>query len=122
MPANVTGGAVKFAHGGSVGATNYLAGGGNPWQPQGTDTVRAMLSPGEFVVKQKSAAYAPQFMKAYNDNPAGALAAYGGGGNITVTVVNKTGMTLSDLIDIQVHRSQRQMSSGIGTGKQKGAY
>jgi hypothetical protein len=32
-----------------------------------------MLTPGEFVVKQKSAAYAPQFMKAYNDDPQRAL-------------------------------------------------
>jgi hypothetical protein len=117
---------VAQAGGGPV--TQYKAGGGaidslsSLMRPVGTDTVPTMLTPDEFVVKRSSAAFNPQFMKAYNDNPAGALAAYGGGGNITVTVVNKTGMTLSDLIDIQVQRSQRQMSSKLGADKQKGAY
>lgn len=64
-------GSVARADGGPI----YRAGGG--WAafiPQGTDTVPAMLTPGEFVVKDKSAAYNPQFLKAYNADPAAALA------------------------------------------------
>lgn len=38
------------------GPVSYLAAGGSPWSSQGTDTVRAMLTPGEFVVKQPSVA------------------------------------------------------------------
>jgi hypothetical protein len=42
-----------YAHGGMV---NYLAGGGFPdFTPQGSDTVPAMLTPGEFVMKRASA-------------------------------------------------------------------
>lgn len=64
-----TGGAIYRAGGGPA----YLAGGGAPFVRQGTDTVPAMLTIGEFVVKEKSASYDPQFMKAYNDNPRAAL-------------------------------------------------
>jgi hypothetical protein len=43
-----------YAHGGMV---NYLAGGGFPsFTPQGTDTVPAMLTPGEIVMKRASVA------------------------------------------------------------------
>jgi hypothetical protein len=72
------GGPIYRADGGPA----YLAGGGNPFQAlaRGTDTVPAMLTPGEFVVKQKSAAYDPQFMKAYNADPAAALNAIKRGG------------------------------------------
>jgi hypothetical protein len=116
------------ANAGGGPVTQYRAGGGAIdslsalMRPQGTDTVPTMLTPDEFVVKRSSAQHNPSFLRAYNDNPAGALAAYGGGGNITVTVVNKTGVTLSDLIDIQVQRSQRQTVSKLGANKQKGAY
>jgi hypothetical protein len=67
------GGPVYKAGGGPI-ETSYLAGGGNPFQARGTDTVAAMLTPEEFVVKQKSAAYDPQFLSAYNADPARALA------------------------------------------------
>ncbi|XAS66543.1 hypothetical protein V3C33_13735 [Micrococcaceae bacterium Sec5.7] len=40
-----------FATGGEVA---YLASGGQPWQPRGTDTVPAMLTPGEIVVNRAS--------------------------------------------------------------------
>jgi hypothetical protein len=114
------GGPIYRADGGPA----YLAGGGNPFQAfaRGTDTVPAMLTAGEFVVKQKSAAYDPQFMSAYNADPARALASVGGGGDITVTVVNKTGVTLSDLIDIQVQRNNQRQTAGVRAGKQKGAF
>jgi hypothetical protein len=61
----------KKAGGGFV---SYLAGGGSPFEPQGTDTVPAMLTPHEFVVRAAAASYNPAFLKAYNDNPRKALA------------------------------------------------
>lgn len=82
MPANTSKGGYKYAAGGEVGPS-YLATGGNPFIAQGTDTVPAMLSPGEFTVKEKSASYDPQFLKAYNADPAAALSAVAqkGGGD-----------------------------------------
>jgi hypothetical protein len=41
----------NFAGGGSV---QYRAGGGSIFQPKGTDTVPAMLTPGEFVIKKSA--------------------------------------------------------------------
>jgi hypothetical protein len=68
-----TTGGLKLAFAGGGTVPSYLAAGGNPFQPQGTDTVPAMLTPKEFVVKASSAEYDPQFIKAYNDNPRQAL-------------------------------------------------
>lgn len=42
--------AVPYSTGGPV----YLAGGGSLWIPKGTDTVPAMLTPGEFVLRRKA--------------------------------------------------------------------
>ncbi|GAB6859105.1 hypothetical protein [Microbacterium xylanilyticum] len=68
-----TGGPVYRAGGGGIPA--YLAGGGTGlFQPQGTDTVPAMLTPGEMVIRRKSADYDPQFIRTYNDDPERALA------------------------------------------------
>lgn len=117
-PANVgsTNTVRKYAHGGEVA---YLAGGGNPFVPQGTDTVPAMLTPEEFVVKRSSAQYDPGFLRAYNDNPARALASVGGQQRITVEVINKTGMTLSDLIDIRVRANNQKQKAGLQGGMQE---
>lgn len=61
-----------YAH--ADGGPIYRAGGGFALlAPKGTDTIPAMLSPGEFVVKQKSAAAAPGFLTAFNANPAAAI-------------------------------------------------
>ncbi|MBT8159325.1 MULTISPECIES: hypothetical protein [Arthrobacter] len=56
-PGSGTGNAARgsflgYAHGGSVA---YLATGGHPGEPRGTDTVPAWLTPREFVVKRASA-------------------------------------------------------------------
>lgn len=66
------GGPIYRAAGGPIEAA-YLASGGNPFAPRGTDTIPAMLTLGEFVVRQPAAAYDPQFLKAYNQNPQKAL-------------------------------------------------
>jgi hypothetical protein len=106
------------------GGPAYLAGGGDPFQAfaSGTDNVPAMLTQEEFVVRAPSARQNPGFLKAYNADPSSALAAVRGGGDITVTVVNKTGVTLSDLIDIQVQRNNQRQTAGVRAGKQKGAF
>lgn len=44
--------ALKFANGGIV--PQYLASGGVSFRPRGTDTVPAMLTPGEFVIRKKA--------------------------------------------------------------------
>ena len=49
------GGLVQLAQGGIVHPLNYLAAGGNPFVPSGTDTVPAMLTPGEFVINRQAA-------------------------------------------------------------------
>jgi len=49
-------GPVTYARGGVVGPPSYLALGGWPFTPRGTDTVPAMLTPGEFVVSAPAAA------------------------------------------------------------------
>ncbi len=66
------GGPIYRAAGGPIEAA-YLASGGNPFAPRGTDTIPAMLTMGEFVVRQSAASYDPQFLKAYNQNPQKAL-------------------------------------------------
>ena len=98
MTANTSTG-YKYAHAGEVGPA-YLAAGGNPFVAQGTDTVPAMLTPHEFVVKEKSASYDPQFIKAYNDNPQKALDAVRGSGGQKVEV-SLAGATITLDIDGQ---------------------
>jgi hypothetical protein len=79
LAAQASGGPVQPLARAAGGAIDYLAGGGSSfWKPQGTDTVPTMLTPGEFVVREPSAAYSPQFLKAYNANPQAALAAVKG--------------------------------------------
>jgi hypothetical protein len=69
-----SGGGTAVAYHAAGGAidTAYLAA-GSFFKPQGTDTVPAMLTPGEFVIKEKSASYDPAFLKAYNSDPQSAL-------------------------------------------------
>lgn len=52
-----------FANGGVV----YRAGGGTLFRPRGTDTVPAMLTPGEFVMRRRAhSAFGTEFMKRVN--------------------------------------------------------
>ncbi|WP_158861993.1 hypothetical protein [Leifsonia sp. AG29] len=135
MPANTTGGAYKFAHGGDVmayrasgGPMNYLAVGGHGmWQPQGTDMVPAMLTEGEFVVKEKSASYDPQFMKAYNDNPAAALASVGPkSGDRPIFMDGSLFGVLREMANgeaqIVVNQAAARQRAGLRSGMQKVAY
>jgi hypothetical protein len=80
--ANNTPGIVqKYAQGGPV---HYLASGGGDWAASGTDTVRAMLTPGEYVMPVASSKSigkpALDYMRATGNIP-------GGGGTVTVNLV-----------------------------------
>ena len=74
---------------------------------------------------QKQAAGFPgarAVIKAINTNPANAMQAIAqrdrGDGPITVTVVNKTGVTLSDLIDIKIERADGRRKASLRAGRQ----
>jgi hypothetical protein len=114
----------KYATGGSV-APVYLASGGDPLA-QGTDTVRAMLTPGEFVVKQKAASYDPQFLKSYNDNPAAALASVAskgkGGGTFTGDLYLSSGEFLGMVRGVvRETENERSLADGAGLQREWGA-
>lgn len=79
-------GGLFFSRGGFV---NYLAQGGSPllggiFQPRGTDTIPAMLTPGEYVLRKRAVdSLGTDFLDNLNRFGIGAL-----GGNRTTTVVN----------------------------------
>lgn len=79
-------GGLFFSRGGFV---NYLAQGGSPllggiFQPRGTDTIPAMLTPGEYVLRKRAVdSLGTNFLDNLNRYGIGAL-----GGNRTTTVVN----------------------------------
>lgn len=79
-------GGLFFSRGGFV---NYLAQGGSPllggiFQPRGTDTIPAMLTPGEYVLRKRAVdSLGTNFLDNLNRFGIGAL-----GGNRTTTVVN----------------------------------
>ena len=81
-----SGGTLLFSTGGFV---NYLAQGGSPllggiFQPRGTDTIPAMLTPGEYVLRKRAVdSLGTNFLDNLNRFGIGAL-----GGNRTTTVVN----------------------------------
>lgn len=116
---------VYKAAGGPIEAA-YLASGGSPFVPKGTDTKAAMLTPGEFVTKRASAQAYPGFMQAYNDNPTRALQAVQASGSqptyLTVNVTNKTGANLDDLIDMRIVAASTSKRVALSTGLQQVAF
>lgn len=116
------GGPIYRAGGGAA----YLSGGGNPWQPRGTDTVPAMLTPGEWVVREQSARYNPRFLAAYNANPAAALAAVGGGMTVSLQgatiLMSVDGRQMTAVIQEQVVAAGHATGNRVRSGKQKGAF
>jgi hypothetical protein len=114
--------------GGTVHAATGLTvpGGGSAHE----DSVHMLLAPSEEVISNHRG-QADRFrpvLKAINSgaSPDDVAGMFGGrshgDGNIIVTVVNKTGVSLADLIDIRVARSNARQALGISTGKQKVAY
>jgi hypothetical protein len=129
MPANTTGGPYKFADGGSVHAATGLTVPGAA-RPYG-DSVHMLLAPSEEVISNRNgqADRNRGLLKLVNSGAdSRTIANYAGGSShgtsseapIIVTVVNKTGVTLSDLIDIHVSRDYQQSALGFRSGKQKG--
>lgn len=120
--ARAGGGPIYRAGGGAA----YLAGGGNPWQPRGTDTVPAMLTPGEWVVREQSARYNPRFLAAYNANPAAALAAVGGGMTVSLQgatiLMSVDGRQMTAVIQDQIVSAGHASGNRVRSGKQKGAF
>jgi TP901 family phage tail tape measure protein len=60
----IAGSAVGAFRGGKI---SYLSAGGSPFKPRGTDTVPAMLTPGEFVVNKKATQQNYGLLKSIND-------------------------------------------------------
>jgi hypothetical protein len=90
--------AAGHPHGGFI---QHLASGGMSGLVSGpgsstSDSIVTALSTGEFVTKASSAAYAPQFMSAYNKNPRAALGAVAaaGAGSAGPVQVSLAGATL----------------------------
>jgi hypothetical protein len=112
-----SGGPVYKAAGGLIDAA-YLASGGNPFVPKGTDTVPAMLTPGEFTVQKSAVDYAPRFVAAYNSNPRRALESVAGHSAqpVVVQVVNKSGARIQDLIEMFVTQNGNRMALQLGGG------
>lgn len=71
------GGPVGYAKGGPV-IHNFTKGASVPGKGN-TDTVPAMLTPGEFVIKKKSAQAHKKLVKAINDSDGGPIAGHRGG-------------------------------------------
>jgi len=106
----VTGAKYYHADGGPI----YRDGGGPAWAvPKGTDTIPAMLTPGEFVVKQKSAAYNPQFLKAYNADPERAIASIAPSQSVpsTLVVVDVDGALIGRM-RVEARATAQQQSAG----------
>lgn len=116
------------SHGGTIQA--FASGGtsgGSVWGTQGSafsDSMLTRLSIGEEVASAQAMSYpgARSVVKAINANPANAMQAIAGqgasdGGALTVTVVNKTGVTLSDLIDIKIERAARKRKTSLSSGR-----
>lgn len=123
-PGHANGGPIYKAAGGMVDAA-YLAGGGSPFVPRGTDTKPAMLTPGEFVVKAASAQAIPGFLPAYNDNPTRALQAVqasGGQQQVQVIITNKSGVSISDLIDVKIRQAGQTRKLALSAGRQAGTF
>ncbi len=66
-----------FSNGGIVYANNGML---IPYQPKGTDTVPAMLTPGEFVVNRAATQNNLPLLKAINNSKGGSISRYSSGG------------------------------------------
>jgi hypothetical protein len=87
-----------------------------------SDSVMRRLSVGEAVIKASSASYNRPFVAAYNQNPERALAGVAAsGGSVSVSIVNKAGAALSDLIELHIQRNGQRQQVDLSTGLQRAA-
>ncbi|GAA3330668.1 hypothetical protein HP467_07210 [Curtobacterium albidum] len=124
------------AHGGTAGVDGirtqrFAAGGtsgGSVWGSAGSsfsDSIPTWLSIGEEVASAQAMTYpgARSVVKAINSDPAATMQAIAGrdadAAPVTVTVVNKTGMSLSDLIDIKVERATSRRTASVKAGRRQ---
>jgi hypothetical protein len=128
-PGNGAGVMLAKAHGGTIqrfadGGTS----GGSVWGSKGSafsDSMLTRLSIGEEVANAQAMSYpgARSVVKAINADPGRAMQAIAGGqqggGDVTVTVINKTGVTLSDLIDIKIERAAQRRKTSLSAGRRK---
>lgn len=85
-----------LATGKASGGIVYRGEGGSIFQPQGTDTVPAMLTPGEFVVNKASTQKYGSVLKAINNNRysnGGEVRYYAKGGYVSSTLRNREQFT-----------------------------
>jgi TP901 family phage tail tape measure protein len=134
-PASGTGGMGTYAHGGKV-TPQYRASGGRisdmvDWRRIGTDTVPAMLTPGEYIVNPKAAKENEALLDAINSGrlqngsmgsgisapPNRSVPApvfYGGDTNVTVT--SKDGV-LEKIVDVQIEKADAKNNTTVKNGR-----
>lgn len=122
-------GAHGGAHGGSI---PHMADGGpvtGPSSPTG-DQVPIMASPDEYMINAASANRYSSLISAINTGTskqvqkeaaavAGPESSMGGGGDTQVIIVNKTGVTLDDLIEVHIQKNNQSQRVNISTGTQR---
>ena len=95
---------IPFAKGGEV--PRYLSAGGSLFRPKGTDTVPAMLTPGEFVIRKSSVdKIGTDALEALNSGSA-SIQAFGAGGRVSRRSKPQGG------VDVDVHGGF--LNTGIG--------
>lgn len=119
----------KSAPGSSDGST--IGGAGS----SSIDSVPMMLAPGEEVISNKSgqaARYRPLLkqinagmvpsLPSSSNTSSGSGTGGGTGGNVAVTIINKAGAALADLIDVRIQTASGLRKIDLSTGLQKAAY
>lgn len=93
-----------------------------------SDSILTRLSVGEEVIRTASASQARPFLKAFNANPGAALSSVASmgaataSGTVMVSITNKSGASLADLIDMHIESASQSMKVNLSTGTQKVAY
>lgn len=103
---------------------NTKAGGGTVGGPGTTtsDSVQMFLSRGEEIIQEKSASQVRPLLKRINDNPARAIsdlvsgASAGRAAPVHFHITNKSGVTLSDLIDVRIQQGDVWQAVDLSAG------
>lgn len=120
------------SHGGTI-AQHFAQGGtsGTVWGSVGSgtsDSIETWLSGGEEVASQHAMSYpgARSVVKAINANPAATMQVLSQPRQqvspISLTVVNKTGVALDDLIEIHIQRASQKEKVALSAGMQNASF